>query len=542
MNANKPFGYVRHRGGGRWATLVAGFVLAAVALSPPVTVAAVIDDFDGDQPLWDGWNPPTAPSEPPALAELVSKCLRISAHFTTPTDPANLFPHVCNVYYSRSLPLHQEQTLKLRADLAGLSRDNVFACLITMDTKGGEYILMRDANEIALLKWSPTDGFSVAFWETQSQDYLGGVLMLALRPGRDDLLIETTIFNLSTGETLFQRTVRDTPASDWGVPDPLPHGWDIFGPDVGPPYRGDLEVVGLRMAHDTDGQQGPAWVLFDNLESRTGVATTLTIEKTVTLSWPHDTVDEMIVVGADSVDPSVWTPYPAPIAKQFGQLCITVPTTQSQQIFKLVYGTHFIDDLSEAKQPFATRQEYRIFFQDPGENVTFSNGVIQVSRTGATIGGVAILPPEDVVVGDFYTSVDVLSMTSSTRRTITVYVFARGRFDPNTGYFGGFILNREAIQGNVGTSIFDGGTERRGPAFRIEANPPPYRIEFSCVGQSLRLRVRSLITKEIIAEHTSIASAFTEGFVGLWVAGPNNDPATHDEVILDNYFVTGTTP
>ena len=112
-NNNTPFRPQGAGGGigikplGAW---IAGLALAVLVGSPPALFGAVIDDFDGDQPLWDGWNPPTAPSEPPALAELVSKCLRISAHFTMPTDPANLFPHVCNVYYSRSLPLHQEQT------------------------------------------------------------------------------------------------------------------------------------------------------------------------------------------------------------------------------------------------------------------------------------------------------------------------------------------------------------------------------------------------------------------------------------------------
>jgi len=161
-------------------------------------------------------------------------------------------------------------------------------------------------------------------------------------------------------------------------------------------------------------------------------------------------------------------------------------------------------------------------------------------------GGACIVPLEDVVVGDFYTSVDILSMTTSSTNWLSVRVYARGRFegDPptsGTGYFGGLVLNRQAIQGNVATVIVDGISERFGPPFNIEAKPPPYRLEFSCVGQSLRLRVLSLTTKEIIAEQTEMGSALTEGPVGLYIRGPNNDPSTH-EVILDNYFVTGTTP
>jgi hypothetical protein len=240
-------------------------------VSPPALFGAVIDNFDAAEPRWDGWNPPAAPSEPPALAQLSGKKLRLLANFTAATSRENPVAHLGNVYYSTDLPVRQGQTVELSADLVSLNHDNLFACLVTMDTQGGEYVLMRDRNETALLKWSQSDGFSVAFWETHSSAYHDLVLALALTPEGDDLLIETEVFRISTGETVFHRTVRDTPASDWGVPDPLPHGWQIFRPDVGAPYRDDLKVVGLGMLHDTDGQQGSATVLFDNLESRTFV-------------------------------------------------------------------------------------------------------------------------------------------------------------------------------------------------------------------------------------------------------------------------------
>jgi hypothetical protein len=50
--------------------------------------------------------------------------------------------------------------------------------------------------------------------------------------------------------------VVDGPGSDWPVPDPLPHGWQILTPDAGPPYAEDLTVVWLAMHHQTDGLQG----------------------------------------------------------------------------------------------------------------------------------------------------------------------------------------------------------------------------------------------------------------------------------------------
>lgn len=540
MKTDKAYARIRHRGGARWATVIASFALAAIALSPPVMVAAVIDDFDGDQPEWDIWNPPTAPSEPPALAELLNGRLRISAHFTTPTDPTNPIPHLCNVYYSTNLPVRQGWTFELRTDLSSVSLDNLFACLITVDTKGGEYVLMRDRNEIALLKWSQTDGFSVAFWETTSIPYQVWILALALTPEGDDMLIETKVISMGNGQLLFERTVRDTAASDWGVPDPLPHGWQIFGPDAGPPYTEDLKGVGLGMLHHTDGQQGTAIMQFDNLEYRSGV---LDIQKTVTVRWPEDTVEEMIVLGADSVDSTAWAPYPGPIAKQFSQFCIAVPTTQNEQHFKLVPGTHFIDDFSDPRQPFATRREYRLFFQNPGEEVEVSDGAMRVYRTGATTGGMAITPPDDVVVGDFYTSVDILSMTTSADNYLVVSLLARTKLtgEPLQMCGGGLLLNRSGVRGKVQTFI-GAETEIWGPDFTIEAKPPPYRLEFSGMGPNLQLRVLSLTSKELIAQQTlTHYLPLTKGVVGLWVRGPNNDPTTH-EAILDNFFVTGTTP
>jgi hypothetical protein len=180
----------------------AGFALAALALSPPGLFAGVIDDFNGAQPKWDGWNAPAAPSEPAALAELPGQRLRIAANFTTATSPASPLAHFGNVYYSTNLPLRQRQTLELRADLVSASQDNLFACLVTMDTKGGEYVLFKDRNELALLKWSQSDGLSVAFWETRTIQNGNVVLVLTLTPLANDVMIETKVISKS-GVVLF---------------------------------------------------------------------------------------------------------------------------------------------------------------------------------------------------------------------------------------------------------------------------------------------------------------------------------------------------
>ena len=111
MNIRKDNMHFRaHRAGsgigikslGAW---IAGLALAAWVVSPPALYGAVIDDFDGDQPAWNGWNAPTAPSDPAALAGLGGHRFHIATTFTTPTDPANPMGHFCDVYYDTDLPV-----------------------------------------------------------------------------------------------------------------------------------------------------------------------------------------------------------------------------------------------------------------------------------------------------------------------------------------------------------------------------------------------------------------------------------------------------
>ncbi len=76
-------------------------------------------------------------------------------------------------------------------------------------------------------------------------------------------------------------------------------------------------------------------------------AQVLDTSRSVLLSWPQS-AQEQIVVGADSLaSNAVWTPWPEPIFKRFGQMCVAVPTTASQQFFKTVLGTQFVDDFSD---------------------------------------------------------------------------------------------------------------------------------------------------------------------------------------------------
>ncbi len=114
--------------------------------------------------------------------------------------------------------------------------------------------------------------------------------------------------------------------------------------------------------------------------------------RAVLLYWPEPT-QEQIVVGADSLaSNAVWTPWPEPIFKRFGQMCMAVPTTASQQFFRTALGRQFLDDFSETWGPFTNRDSYMHWFRQPGEDWFVTNGTLRVNVNLSTDAGFLLLP------------------------------------------------------------------------------------------------------------------------------------------------------
>lgn len=497
--------------------------------------AGMIDDFNGE-PAWDGVN------GSPNL-QLIEGQLVISQDFTSATDPANPFNTFGNIYYLRNLPVLQKQTLELRIDLVSANQDNVFAMMGTMSASGGEYFLFKDRNEIGLLKWSESQGCSVAFWESRVVASHGVVLALSLTPIGESVVIETKVISKTTQQVLYRRAVVDGPGIDWPVPDPLPLSWQILTPDAGAPYQDNLTVVWLGMQHQTDGQQGLAELRLDNFEYDAYPSPYLEIEDAAALlTWPENTAEEQIVVAAESLSSAVWTPWLEPIYKRFGDFASTAPTTAAQQYFKLVPGTQFIDDFDALKQPFATRNSWAPYFVAPADAsrfvITNVDGALRIRTvSSAADGRVALVPPgTNVMVRDFYASVDILAWPVAGQ---LVAIFARGVLDrpPNwpgatDGYLG--IVNR--VHNDLRIWGSDGGPTV-GPAVTI--NPAAhYRLVFSGSGTRLSQRLENLTTGAVV-EWSTVRNQWSQGPVGLWIetgAGGSID------ITLDNFFVTGTRP
>ena len=269
------------------------------------------------------------------------------------------------------------------------------------------------------------------------------------------------------------------------------------------------------------------------------------ISKAALLSWPEPT-EEQIVVGATNLVPgAVWTPWPEPIFKRFGQMCMTVPTTASQQFFKLMPGRQFSDDFSEKWGPFTNRNSYKDWFKDPGEAWIVTNGVLQL--TGIT-DSILVLAPlgtnAAAYLGDFYVSVDLLDWVSGGTNSSAFWLGGRceklGDYY-GVGYFGGLTLNADGIPGRSGLWINNNDTITLGPHFDMQQNPLPYRIQFSGVGTNLSLRLLNLTNGQLIQEVNANDSTLTNGWVALGIEGwPGL--VYRFTFTVDNFLATGTKP
>lgn len=268
------------------------------------------------------------------------------------------------------------------------------------------------------------------------------------------------------------------------------------------------------------------------------------IQISVLLSWPEP-VEEQIVVGSVSPRGPVWTPWPEPIFKRHGELCMAVPATATQQFFRLASGSQFIDDFSDPKQPFTNRNDWWTYSKEPSDEWIVTNDVLRLNWHGPLAGAFALIwpPGSNYWVADFSASADILDWTTSGTNWSALGIMARGIIYPDggLGHAAGLRLNAYGIPGNVAPWIAYGNEQTDGLTFQTAQFPPPYRLEYSGLGPNHTLRVISLTTKELIREMSmTYPYGRTNGFMGLWI----NAPAVLEShsITVDNYLATGTKP
>lgn len=271
------------------------------------------------------------------------------------------------------------------------------------------------------------------------------------------------------------------------------------------------------------------------------------IQHSVLLSWPEPT-QEQIVVWSTSINGSIYTPCSEPIFKRFGQMCMTVPATASQQFFKTVPGRQFVDDFSDAWGPFTNRNTWTPFFQETGEDWFVTNGVLQMIITPTPLAGFGLAPLGTNAAArlrDFCASVDIVDWAPSGANSSDFALGGRGRIVSPTyaqGYFGFLTLNADGVPGRVRPWIHTPSGDTYGTAFDLQQFPLPYRLQYSVVGTRISFTVLNPATgQQLVPPVSASSSTLPEGFAGFWFQGWVN-PGDSNKISLDNFFVSGMKP
>jgi hypothetical protein len=178
----------------------------------------------------------------------------------------------------------------------------------------------------------------------------------------------------------------------------------------------------------------------------------------------------------------------------------------------------------------------------PAEELVVTNGLLEVNWGGAERSLFAAIPPEpDIVVGDFYASVDILDW--ATDNSEFSYFGFGARFirlpgGPLHGYGAGLVLRQAGVNQlwiSYGDSILDG------PSFEMGEHPPPYRLKSCGVGPNFSFRVIDLTTKQLIHAMCATEASRSQGMMGLQFYAPEGLAKSH-HITLDNFFATGTKP
>lgn len=539
----------------RTAALIAS---AAIGVCTAVRLdAVVIDDFEDGVKFLPGGG-----GLDYLQASVTNGQMVWSGQFPGPFDPVRSTVNYDQVYWSTSLPTVslQGRTLEVRMDLVNVGADDVILSFGAGGPAGGRdswYYIAMDQNEIGLVKGMYDVGTTLCFYTAAAITNRDATVSLAFTLTGDTLRLTTKVVAKSTGQVLFEKSFTDGPGSDCSVPVPPPKGLPYYRADWGAPLTNLTYVwVGVSDTRTTLPRPPALEMVLDNLEYDLYDAPSLQIERSVLLSFSADTLEEQIVLGADSIE-GPWRPWPAPIYKQSGRWSMAVPITDSnaqhwlqpQLYFKLAPGTQFIDSFDPAKPPYASRASWVPGFYALVDTsrweITDTNGVLRFHTLQTPVDGRVAMPPPGPcpAVADFWASVDILHLDVSLHgKGLAIGARSTWRVGDEVpgngrGYLGG-VLPHAAGTNRARLTVYNSSSAIDGEVFTFKPGTP-YRLIFSGIGQRLSVKFIDLNTGQpAVKTHEVTDSTFSQGPVGLWIeAGQGMYDAT-----LDNFFVTGTKP
>jgi hypothetical protein len=529
------------------ATALLGALILVIGL--PCTVwAELYDDFEDPERTAQLWTSEVLNGT--GDQEIADGVARLWVNSTADHGFSTLFS-------VRRWTLQAGRTLELRADLIRSNGDGAIGYLAFSLGDGARmYTLGIDQDTVFLGKRANPRQIYLLENGVSSLSALSTndvKLCLTLTSVGPDLHLRFKVIdNGLSGAVLFEREFRDTPAAD-----PLQIGID----DPPQTYLGLSGLLELSVYHDNAGAfdpgvdlppRGTAEVVFDNVEVLEYESAWIRGPEMLALlpTWPEDTAEELIPVGAETLD-GPWSPCAEPVFSRHGRLGIVLETSQPMQFVKLVPGRQFFDDFNPPKPPFSGKDPWIPAVYNAGDlarwSVTQPENALRAKTLQTPADGRLVLPVPypALAVADFSASVDILGF-ESTGSNAGIGIGARvtgGPNDPWPGTRNGYI---GSIWPNLGgphmarLSIWDGTTIRLSPVVFTFNPGTPCRLIFSGVGTRLSVELIDLATLMPMVEPWVItSSAFAQGQIAIWT---ETGGASSQDVTLDNFFITGTTP
>ncbi len=301
------------------------YTCAGTIKAAPVTTTVALSN----------WLPPAA-SGGTVTTSLVGGELTISGDFPVPTTNSTDSCAFDGVPYS--WVAQPGQTLEARVDLVGMNSAASGVILSLFHSGGQGYGVSKSSDWVGFWKQKPPG--DTCFWAekvaTKNQNV---VLVLALTPAGQNLLLTGKVLDKDSGAVLYQKTIVDTPASDSSlsaVPLSQITGcrvWpDIVADPAGAPWLNGVALY-LLVFQDTDGTKPPAEATFANLQLRTYEVPQLSIDGAVQLSWPASAGVNYLVEAATTPE-GPWLPVQELIIPDIQKT--TVPMTAPAKFFRLV--------------------------------------------------------------------------------------------------------------------------------------------------------------------------------------------------------------
>ncbi len=283
----------------------------------------------------NNWLPPAA-SDGTVTTSLVDGELTISGTFPVPTTNSTDSCAFDGVPYS--WVAQPGQTLEARVDLVSMN-SAASGVLLSLFRSGAQgYAVSKSSDWVGF--WKQKSPGDTCLWAekvtTKNQNV---VLVLALTPAGQNLLLTGKVLDKNSGAALYQKTIVDTPASDPSMsPVPLAQVtgcrvWpDIVADPAGAPWLNGVAPY-VMVFQDTDGTKPPAEATFANFQLRTYEVPQVSIDRAVQLSWPALAGVNYLVEGAPTVQ-GPWLPVQDLAMPGLNRM--TVPASGPVQFFRLV--------------------------------------------------------------------------------------------------------------------------------------------------------------------------------------------------------------